>query len=133
MVILKDGIVEGYAYAGAFVDRVAYDWSCEITIYLVYKSQNCGMGRKLYETLGKAPKEMGITNLYACIAYPETEDEYLTTNSADFHAHLGFVKVGEFHRCGYKFERWYSMIWMEEIIGKHENLQQPIRDYPALG
>ena len=23
-------------------------------------------------------------------------------------------------KCGYKFGRWYSMIWMEKIIGKHD-------------
>lgn len=27
-----DGTVQGYAYAGAFVGRAAYDWSCELTI-----------------------------------------------------------------------------------------------------
>lgn len=48
---------------------------------------------------------MGILNLYACIGYPEVEDEYLTRNSADFHEHMGFSKVGEFHKCGYKFGR----------------------------
>lgn len=56
---------------------------------------------------------MGITNLYACIGYPQTEDEYLDKNSEQFHAHLGFQTVGTFHRCGYKFNRWYDMIWME--------------------
>lgn len=34
------------------------------------------------------------------------------TNSANFHAHLGFAEVGRFHKCGYKFGRWYDMIWM---------------------
>ena len=87
------------------------------------------MGRMLYEALETVLKEMGILNLYACIGYPETEDEYLTRNSADFHAHLGFEKVGEFHKCGYKFDRWYSMIWMEKIIGEHEDKQPSIRDY----
>ena len=84
------------------------------------------MGRRLYEALEEKLWEMGILNLYACIAYPETEDEYLTTNSADFHAHLGYTKVGEFHKCGYKFSRWYNIIWMEKIIGKHENQQAPV-------
>lgn len=37
---------------------------------------------------------MGILNLYACIGYPQVEDEYLTKNSAEFHAHLGFELVG---------------------------------------
>ena len=70
-----------------------------------------------------------MLNLYACIAYPETEDEYLTTNSADFHAHLGFTEVGHFHQCGYKFGRWYDMIWMEKIIGQHPDEAEPVRRY----
>lgn len=120
LVILKDGNIEGYAYAGAFIDRAAYSRSCELTVYLDRDAQKCGMGRIIYEVLEKALHDMGILNLYACIGYPERDDEYLTTNSAGFHAHLGFVKVGEFHKCGYKFDRWYNMIWMEKIIGGHK-------------
>ncbi len=95
---------------------MAYNWSCEMTIYLDHNVQKYGMGRILYEALEKALHNMGILNLYACIGYPEHEDEYLTTNSADFHAHMGYVKIGEFHKCGYKFDRWYNMIWMEKLL-----------------
>ena len=28
LVAEKDGVIMGYAYAGAFVGRAAYDWSC---------------------------------------------------------------------------------------------------------
>ena len=49
----------------------------------------------------------------------EPEDEYLTKNSAKFHEHLGYKTVGEFHKCGYKFGRWYNMIWMEKMLGEH--------------
>lgn len=126
LVILRDGRIEGYAYADTFIDRAAYDWSCETTIYLDPSARKCGMGRTLYEALERALKEMGVLNLYACIAYPETDDGYLTTNSADFHEHLGFRKAGEFHQCGYKFGRWYHMIWMEKIIGSHEKIQPPV-------
>lgn len=129
LVILRNGLIEGYAYAGPFVGRAAYDWSCEMTVYLDYNAQKCGMGRKIYEALVKALQDMGILNLYACIGYPEKSDEYLTTNSADFHEHFGFKKVGEFHKCGYKFDRWYNMIWMEKIIGKHHDMQSPITSY----
>lgn len=119
LVIERNGVIEGYAYAGPFIERAAYDWSCEITIYLDHTSQKCGLGRKIYEALEEKLREMGILNLYACIGYPEQEDEYLNKNSADFHAHLGFTQVGKFHKCGYKFGRWYNMIWMEKIIGRH--------------
>lgn len=131
--ILQDGVIMGYAYAGAFVGRAAYNWSAEVTIYLDPNARKCGFGRKLYEALENALKEMGILNLYACIGYPTVNDEYLTTNSMEFHAHLGYKKVGEFHNCGYKFHRWYHMIWMEKIIGEHKCDADEVRHYIKSG
>ncbi len=135
LVIERDGIIQGYAYAAPFVGRAAYDWSCELTIYLDQGARRGGLGRKLYEALEERLRVMGIRNLYACIGYPEKEDAYLTRNSADFHAHLGFTLVGTFHNCGCKFGRWYDMIWMEKIIGTHDSAPAPVRfpDVPADG
>ena len=132
LVILEDGHIQGYAYAGPFVGRAAYDWCCELTVYLDQSARKQGLGRAIYEALEQVLREMGILNLYVCIGYPEHDDEYLTASSADFHAHLGFVKVGEFHKRGYKFDRWYNMIWMEKIIGGHGMNQRPITPCPAL-
>lgn len=126
LVAEKDGVIAGYAYAGAFVGRAAYDWSCETSIYLDKNARKCGIGKALYTALEKELKEMGILNMYACIGYPAEEDEYLTKNSADFHSHIGFTQVGEFHKCGYKFGHWYNMIWMEKIIGEHKENQAPV-------
>ena len=56
----------------------------------------------------------------ACIGVPEVEDEYLTRNSENYHAHIGYRLVGEFYKCGYKFGRWYNMVWMEKMIGEHK-------------
>ena len=127
LVIEENGLIQGYAYAGAFKGRAAYDWSCELSIYLDASAQKRGLGRKLYAALEEALREMGMRNLYACIAYPEIEDEYLTRNSAEFHAHLGYTIVGEFHKCACKFGRWYNMIWMEKFIGDHPRDPQPVR------
>ena len=126
LVAEKDGVIAGYAYAGAFVGRAAYDWSCETSIYLDKNARKCGIGKTLYAALEKELKKMGILNMYACIGYPDNEDEYLTKNSAEFHSHIGFVQVGEFHKCGYKFGRWFNMIWMEKIIGEHKEKQAPV-------
>ena len=41
------------------------------------------------------------------------------SDSVKFHKKLGYSMVGEFHKCGYKFGRWYHMIWMEKMIGEH--------------
>ena len=124
-----DGKILGYAYAHPFVGRAAYDWSCELTIYLDPAMRRHGLGRKLYEALEEKLKEMGIQNLYACIGVPETEDEYLTNNSADFHRHMGFSEVRKFYRCGRKFGRWYHMVWMEKLIGDHPASPDPVRPY----
>ena len=119
LVIEKDGVIEGYAYAGVFKDRAAYDRSCEMTIYLDRGARGRGLGRELYEALEQVLKARGFLNLYACIGYPDVPDEYLDYNSAQFHEHLGYRTVGTFHQCGFKFGRWYSMIWMEKMIGEH--------------
>ncbi len=116
----KDGEIEGYAYAGPFVGRAAYDRSAEVSIYLRMGQSGQGYGRMLYEALEEALKAQHVTNLYACIGEPEAEDEYLTNNSIQFHAHMGYRLVGRFHRCGHKFGRWYNMVWMEKIIGEYD-------------
>ena len=132
LVIEKDGIIEGYAYASTFIGRAAADWACEVSIYLDHTAQKCGLGKILYTELEQRLSRMGILNLYASIAYPEQEDEYLTTNSADFHAHMGFTQIATFHQCGYKFDRWYHLIWVEKMIGEHHSDHVPIIPYPKL-
>ena len=111
-----DKKIVGYAYAGHFVGREAYKFSAELTIYLDKDFRGRGIGKKLYNELEHRLKGLGIKNLYACIAYSEVEDEYLTLASVKFHERLGFKICGKFTDCGYKFNRWYSMIWMEKII-----------------
>ncbi len=115
----EEGRIQGYAYAGVFKGRAAYDRSCEVTIYVDPDAKGRGFGRQLYEALEEELKARGFLNLYACIGVPIVEDEYLTRDSELFHQHMGYKKVGEFHQCGYKFDRWYDMIWMEKIIGEH--------------
>lgn len=115
----EEGRIQGYAYAGVFKGRAAYDRSCEVTIYVDPDAEGRGFGRQLYEALEEELKARGFLNLYACIGVPIVEDEYLTRDSELFHQHMGYTKVGEFHQCGYKFDRWYDMIWMEKIIGEH--------------
>ncbi|WP_417168619.1 GNAT family N-acetyltransferase [Taurinivorans muris] len=49
----SENAVYGYAYAGVFVGRAAYAWSCETSIYLDRTVQRQGYGRKRYEALEK--------------------------------------------------------------------------------
>lgn len=122
----------GYAYAGAFHPRAAYDWAAELAIYVKNGCQKMGIGKRLYAALEEILKRQGILNLNACIAYPEAEDEYLTKNSVEYHRHLGYRLVGQFHQCGYKFGRWYHMVWMEKMIGEHLENQPPVLPFPEI-
>ena len=127
LVIEEEGRVLGYAYAGPFKGRAAYDWSCETTIYLDREARGRGLGRQLYEALEAQLQAMGILNLYACIAVPDEEDEYLTHASERFHAHLGYSLAGTFRQCACKFGRWYSMVWMEKHLGERRNDPPSVR------
>ena len=132
LVAEENGEAVGYAYAHAFYGRAAYDWSVETTVYVRQDMKKRGVGGRLYDALEKALKEMNVLNLNACIAYPERDDEYLTRNSAEYHAHLGYRLVGEFRQSGYKFGRWYNVIWMEKMLGEHPETPAKVRNVNEL-
>ena len=129
LVAEEGGAPLGYAYAGPLKGRAAYDWSCEASIYIRRDARGRGLGRALYGALEEELGKMGVTNLYACIAVPRAEDEYLTLDSPRFHARLGYTEIGRFHDCGRKFGRWYDMIWMEKIIAGHRDDQPPVKGW----
>lgn len=131
LVIEREGRVEGYAYAGRLSARAAYDWSCEVSVYVDRAARGGGLGRRLYEALESALAEMGVVNLYACVACPEGDDPYLTADSVAFHGRMGYRQVGAFHHCGCKFGRWYSVLWMEKAIALHRPHPQPVRQFVA--
>lgn len=132
LVAERNGQILGYAYVGRFGARKAYDWSVETSIYVSTDARHSGIGGRLYDAIEKICQLMGITNLNACIAYPTDQDPYLTPNSVEFHHHLGYRKVGEFRSCGSKFGRWYDMVWMEKIIGKHLPNPKPVKNFNQL-
>jgi L-amino acid N-acyltransferase YncA len=126
------GEIIGYAYAAPFKERAAYDWSVETTIYIRMDCRQSGVGRKLYIKLEELLKKQGVLNMNACIAWPEKEDERLTMASIYFHEKLGYQMVGKFHKSGYKFNRWYDMVWMEKLIGAHTDAQLPMQPFSQL-
>lgn len=60
LVIVRDGEIAGYAYAGPFNPREAYQWSCEMTVYLDPHQRGRGLGKKLYQAMEEALRKMGI-------------------------------------------------------------------------
>lgn len=128
-----DGRLVGYAYAGTFKGRPAYDWAGETSIYVAQGHTGEGTGRALHDALERALAAQGVLNMYACIAVPDGEDdETLTRNSQRFHEHMGYRLVGEFYQCGFKGGRWYNMIWMEKMLGEHRADQPPVAPFPEV-
>lgn len=119
LVAVADGHIIGYAYAGVFKARAAYQWSVETSIYLRWEDRHHGAGKVLYGELEKQLKDRGILNMNACITYMDQSDEYLPLDSVHFHETMGFTRCAHFHKIGLKFGRWYDMIWMEKFIGEH--------------
>ena len=110
--IFKNNKIYGYAYAGAFKGRRAYDWSVETSIYVKAGISNHGVGTLLYKELERYLKLQNIINVNACITYPNEQSE-------NFHKKFGYKVVAHFTKCGYKFGEWKDMIWMEKFIAEH--------------
>lgn len=132
LVAKMEGEILGYAYASAFHARAAYDWCVETSIYVKMDKKRMGIGVSLYRALELILKEQGILNLNACIATPRGEDEHLTMDSVRFHERMGYRMVGEFDQCGYKFNRWYNMVWMEKQIGEHLEHQPGVKRFDEV-
>lgn len=111
-----NGRIVGYAYVSAFKSRSAYDHCVETSIYVDRDMRCHGVGKALYTELERLMPSIGVKNMNACIAWTPQEDEHLDNGSEAFHERLGYVKVAHFHKCGYKFDRYYDMIWMEKIL-----------------
>lgn len=126
LVAEEDSVLLGYCYAHPFHTRASYQWDAEGSIYLRPEGQGRGLGRRLYEALEERLRRQGVVSLCALIADPETEDEHLTHNSLRFHSHMGFTQLGRYPRCGYKFGRWYSMVWMAKDLCPRTTPQPPL-------
>ena len=128
----EQGKILGYAYAGAFHPRPAYGWNAESTVYIREDRRRSGLGRRLYGALEALCAEQHILTIDACIALPRGDDPWLTGDSAAFHARMGYRRVGEFPCCGYKFGRWYDMVWMEKELLAHTAAPAPVIPFPEL-
>lgn len=125
LVAEEDNVILGYAYASAFKERAAYNWSVETSIYIRTDMGHRGIGTALYKALEKALAMQNICNLCACIAYPNPA-------SISFHERLGYKTVAHFHASGFKRDAWSDMIWMEKGLCSHTIPPNPFIPFPEL-
>lgn len=130
LVVEDEGKIIGYAYTHAYIKRAAYNHVCEITIYLNKDYKGYGLGTRLYNILEEISGLQNINRIYACIGVTNDEDIHLDNRSMYFHAHMGYKHIGQFNESGYKFNKFYDMIWVEKIISKERKTAEfiPFKD-----
>jgi len=103
------GTVLGYAKAGSWRERAAYQWTCETTIYLAASARGQGLGRPLYTSLLAECVRLGFHSAIAGISLPNDA-------SVRLHESLGFVSIGVVKHAGKKFDRWWDVGFWQKML-----------------
>ncbi|SCH16361.1 MULTISPECIES: GNAT family N-acetyltransferase [unclassified Romboutsia] len=120
IVALIDNKIIGYAYASKYKERDAYNWDVELSIYANESYHNKNIASTLYSCILDILKLQGFYNVYACITVPNIKSE-------KFHKKHGFNLVGCFSHAGFKFNKWWDIIWMEKNIIDFNIPPKPIK------
>lgn len=105
----RDGAAVGYASSGPFRPKGAYRTSVETSIYLHPDWVGCGLGAPLYRALFEALAGEDVHRAYAGITLPND-------SSLALHRRLGFRPLGTFEEVGRKFDRYWSVSWLEKKL-----------------
>jgi phosphinothricin acetyltransferase len=106
-----DGAFAGYAKAGVWRDRAAYQWTCETGIYLEPNAQGKGVGRTLYGALIDVLRAQGFRSIVAGATLPNEA-------SVRLHESLGFKNVGVAKDAGWKHGAWHDVIFWQLMLAQ---------------
>lgn len=112
-----------YAYASAHAERIAYQWSVNVSVYVDAAQQRRGLGRALYVRLFEILRAQGAYSAFAGITLPNAA-------SVGLHAALGFEHVGVFRNAGHKLGAWHDVAWMGLALRQPDGNAAPARPRP---
>ena len=115
----EEGEILGYAYGGPEYTRAAYQWTVETSVYLSEKARGKGIGTALYEKILDILKKQNF-----CVCYVLINDD--NEASVKLHEKLGFKQNGYRKNCGYKFEKWHSIVIMEKQLNEFSVPPKPV-------
>lgn len=111
-IVAEDGAtVVGYAYGAPFRSRAAYQWSCEVSVYLEPGRRRSGAGRALYTELFARLAERGFHTAVAGMTLPNEPSEAL-------HRAMGFEPIGTYRRIGFKHGAWRDVRWVQRTLAE---------------
>ena len=125
VVVEVDGAVRGYAYAGRFRERPAYDWTAETTVYVDRAFHGRGIGRAAMRAVLAILRIQGFHVAVAGVTPPNPR-------SVDLHLALGFRQIGMFEAVGWKDGRWHGVEFFELDLSQPEPAPEPIRPLPDV-
>jgi phosphinothricin acetyltransferase len=99
-----DGELLGYAYAGKFHVRAAYQWTVETTVYVHRDHLRRRIGQGLYAALLDGLRAQGFRTAVGIIALPNP-------GSVGLHERFGFRRTGVVQAAGFKHGRWHDVGW----------------------
>lgn len=105
------GAVVGYAYAGGYRSRVAYQWTVENSVYVADAAHGRGIGTALMQALIAECEARGFRQMVAVIGEPSN------TASIRLHEKLGFRLIGVFPALAFKHGRWLDTVQMQRALG----------------
>jgi phosphinothricin acetyltransferase len=120
LVAEEDGRVFGYAYAGPFKTRAAYQWSCEVSVYLELGRRRTGAGRALYEELFTRLANRGYRTAAAGMTLPNDA-------SVGLHKAMGFEPVGTYRQIGWKNNTWHDVAWAQRPLTPNTTAPTPLK------
>ena len=107
-----EGLVAGYAYAGPYRMRPAYNWSVEDSVYVTPQMHRKGMGALLLRALVAASAQRGYRQMIAVIG------DTAQIGSIALHERAGFSHVGTLHSVGFKHGKWLDTVLMQRPLGQ---------------
>lgn len=113
LVAERDGVVVGYAYAGAYRPRPAYRATVENSIYVAPDAQGGGVGSALLDALVEACTALGFRQMIAVIG----DGTGASIGSRRLHEHAGFSLIGVARAVGYKQGRWLDQMLLQKALG----------------
>jgi phosphinothricin acetyltransferase len=103
------GTVRGYATSSPFRTRPAYRTSVETSVYCRPDATGVGLGTRLYQRLFEGIAGLDLHRAYAGITLPNEA-------SLALHRRFGFREVGTFREVGFKFGRYWDVLWLEKPL-----------------
>ena len=110
-----DGEIVGYAYAGTYRSRAAYDYAVEDSVYVAHDRQGHGIGRTLLSALIERCTALGYRRMVAVIG------DSANHASINLHLALGFSHAGVLPSVGYKLGRWVDSVTMQRALGEGDS------------